>query len=94
MIKTTSRDCKNELERVNPLLAKLVDGYNLTSDEAEKLVYTIFVYDITAHHFATFIGAIHAKGETSDELLGLLNATKRLTAEFDLGIDANKMTDL
>lgn len=83
-----------KLLEINPLLAKVVDGEDLTTEEAEKLIYSIFVHDTEGMHFATFIGAIHAKGETADELLGFLNVTKQLAVKFDLGIDINKVTDL
>lgn len=83
-----------KLHIIDSLLAKLVDGEDLTAQEAEDLIYHIFVYDTDGMHFATFIGAIHAKGETADELLGFLNATKRLAVKFDLKIDINKTTDL
>ncbi len=83
-----------ELVTINPILAKLVDGTDLTAGEAEKLFYAVFVHDTEGLHFATLIGAIHAKGETADELLGFLNVTKSLAVKFDLGIDANKTIDL
>jgi anthranilate phosphoribosyltransferase len=83
-----------KLHKIDAILAKLVDGNDLTAEEAEELIYHIFVYDTEGMHFATFVGAIHAKGETADELLGFLNATKRLAVKFDLGIDVNKTTDL
>ncbi len=83
-----------KLIEVNPLLAKLVDGVDLTTDEAERLIYSIFVHDTEGMHFATFVGAIHARGETADELLGFLNVTKKLAVKFDLGLDINKTTDL
>lgn len=83
-----------KLFEINPLLAKLVDGVNLTVEEAEKLFYNVFVYDTEGLHFATLIGAIHAKGETADELLGFLKVTKGAAVKLDLRIDINKVTDL
>lgn len=84
----------NELEKIRPILAKLVDGNDLTAKEAEELIRTIFVYDEDGMHFATWVGAMHAKGETADELVGFLNATKSLAVKFDLGLDPNRTTDL
>ena len=83
-----------KLHVIDLILAKLVDGNNLNTEETEKLIFHIFLYDTEGYHLATFIGAIHAKGETEDELLGFLNATKSLTTKIDLGIDSNKVTDL
>jgi anthranilate phosphoribosyltransferase len=83
-----------KLHEIDSVLAKLVDGNDLTSKEAEDLIYHIFIYDTDGMHFATLVGALHAKGETANELLGFLNATKRLAIGFDLGINKNKITDL
>lgn len=83
-----------KLHGVDSILAKLVDGNNLTAEETEKLTYNIFVYDTEGIHFANFIGALHAKGETAEELLGFLNAEKRLATKFNTGVDINKTIDL
>jgi anthranilate phosphoribosyltransferase len=84
-----------KLHRIDGLLAKLVDGQSLTIKEAEKLTYNIFVYDTDGMHFATWVGAIHAKGETAEELAGFLNATSRLAVKFKASdFDIGKTTDL
>lgn len=84
-----------KLHEIDLLLAKLVDGNNLTAKEAEKLIHNIFVYDTEGMHYATWVGAIHAKGETPDELEGFLNATKQLAVRFNASdFDINKTTDL
>lgn len=83
-----------KLHKIDTILAKLVDGYDLTAKESEELIYHIFVYDTDGEHFATWIGANHAKGETANELLGFLNATKRLSTQFNLKLDPNKTIGL
>ncbi len=84
-----------KLHEIDQILAKLVDGNDLTAKEAEDLVYHIFVYDTDGMHYATWIGALHAKGETADELLGFLNATTKLAVKFEASnFDINKTTDL
>lgn len=84
-----------KLHRIDSILAKLVDGQSLTIKEAEKLAYNIFVNDTEGMHFATWVGAIHAKGETADELAGFLNATSKLSVKFRASdFDINKTTDL
>jgi len=84
-----------KLHEIDAILAKLVDGNDLTTKEAEKLIYHIFVYDTDGMHYATWVGALHAKGETADELLGFLNATAKLAVKFKAsGFDINKTTDL
>lgn len=82
-----------QLQKIIPIIAKLVDGNDLAYEETEKLVYTIFVHDIEGYHLATFIGAIHAKGETADELLGFINAYKKLGVRIK-NIDSGKVIDL
>lgn len=83
-----------KLHKVDSILAKLVEGYNLTAEEAEELVYHIFVYDTEGMHYATYIGAIHAKGETENELFGFLKATKRLTTRLHIKTNPDKIIDL
>ncbi len=72
----------SKLQRVMPFLARLVDGENLSADEAERLIYGIFRYDRYGLYFTTWLAANHAKGETPDELLGFLKATKKLSSEI------------
>ena len=84
-----------KLHEIDATLAKLVDGNDLTAEEAEDLIHHIFVYDTDGMHFATWVGAIHAKGETADELQGFLNATAKLAIKFEASnFDINKTTDL
>ena len=83
-----------KLSEITPYLAKLVDGQSLTVDEATKLFYDVFVYDTEAYHLAVLMGAIHAKGETSDELLGFYNAVDSLAEKLNIELDENKTIDL
>jgi anthranilate phosphoribosyltransferase len=88
-------DKLEKLHEIDFLLAELVDGNDLTVAESEKLVYHIFVYDTEGMHYATWIGAIHAKGETADELAGFLSATSKLAVKFRTSdFDPKKTTDL
>jgi len=83
-----------KLQVASPLLAKLVDGNDLMANEMEELCRAIFLYDTDGMHFAAFVGALHAKGETTQELLGFLNATKSLAVKLDVDLDPDKVTDL
>src|SRR5258706_7912794 len=83
-----------ELIKVNPLLAKVVDGQNLSADESLQLFKTIFLNDEEGYHLAILLGAIHARGETSDELLGLINTYKELTDKLNINASVDKITDL
>lgn len=83
-----------KLHETDDILAKLVDGNNITAKEAEDLTYNIFTNDREGIHFANFFGAIHAKGETDDELFGFVNAISKLAAKFEVNIDKNRTIDL
>lgn len=77
-----------------PLIAKVVDGEDLSAKESEKVFTNIFLYDKDGFHFATYIAALHAKGETADELLGLCRTHEKLGAKLKPNITSEKTTDL
>ncbi len=83
-----------KLQLITPLLAKLVDGNNLTSEEAEKVFTTTFLYDKDGYYSAVLMAAIHAKGETADELLGFVNMYKNTSVHLALNTPINQLTDL
>ena len=56
------------------VLAQLLDGRDLTSDVAGAAMAAILAGDTTPAQIAAFAIALRAKGETSDELAGLLDA--------------------
>jgi anthranilate phosphoribosyltransferase len=56
------------------LLSALVAGNDLTADHAAAAMSTILAGEATAAQIAGFLIALRAKGETSDELSGLLDA--------------------
>ena len=84
----------SKLDQIMPLIAKVVDGENLTAKESEEVFTNIFLYDTEALHFATIIAAIHTKGETSDELLGLCKVYEKLGSRIRPKIPIEKITDL
>lgn len=84
----------DKLQEIIGILAKLVDGNNLTSAESEKAFTTTFLYDKEGYYSAVLMAAIHAKGETSDELLGFVNMYKNTSTHFNLDISKTKLTDL
>lgn len=83
-----------KLHEVDNLLVKLVDGEDLSAKEAEDLIYHIFAYDKDGLRFATWLSANHAKGETPEELIGFLNASKRLSTKIDCRSDPKKIIAL
>jgi anthranilate phosphoribosyltransferase len=83
-----------KLEKTNSLIAKIVDGHNLSAAEAEEVFSNIYLCDSEGFHFATILAAIHTKGETSDELLGLCRTYEKLGSKLRPNIPAEKITDL
>jgi len=83
-----------KLSKVTRLIAKAVDGEDLTAKEAEKVFKTIFIYDKEGYHLAVLIAAMHAKGETADELLGFIRCYQKLAVKIEPQIDLNKAIDL
>jgi len=82
------------LDKIVPLIAKVVDGNDLTAKEAEEAFTTIFLHDREGFHYSILISAIHAKGETSDELLGLISVHNKLGIKLKPNILVDKTTDL
>ncbi len=82
------------LQEINPLVAKVVDGNNLTSEETKKAFTTIFLHDTEGYHLAVLLAALHAKGETADELLGLISTYRELATPLEITVNKDKITDL
>ncbi len=84
-----------KLEQIMPLIAKVVDGQNLTPEESESVFTNIFLNDKFGYHFVALLAGIHAKGETSDELLGLCRTNAELGERLNIDVvSADKITDL
>lgn len=82
------------LKLATTLIAKVVDGDDLTAEEAEGAFTDIFLYDKDGYHFLAFCAALHAKGETADELLGLCRTHKKLGEKIKPKVSPEKITDL
>jgi len=76
------------------LIAKVVDGEDLTIKESEKVFSSIFTYDHKGYYLTALISAIHAKGETVDELIGFCNTTKLLGEKINPKVPSDNITDL
>lgn len=82
------------LQQITPILAKLVDGNQLTSDESKQAFTNTFLYDTEGIHSAILMAALHAKGETADELYGLCLTYKDLATMLNPKLNQDKMIDL
>lgn len=76
------------------LINQVVRGQNLSVGEAERVFADVFLHDKQGYHLLALSAAIHAKRETSDEMLGLCMATKQLGEKIELNIDPSHITDL
>lgn len=83
-----------KLRDVTLLVNKVVQGNNLTYEEAHQAFLDIFKYDTEGFHFVSFITALHTKGETADELYGLIRTTKDLGIKIKINVPNEKITDL
>jgi len=83
-----------KLHEIDAILAKLADGNDLTTAQAENLFTNVFVNDKEGFFFATAVAAIHAKGETVDELMAFVRVYKNLAAKISINKPVNEITDL
>src|SRR5579863_7793766 len=86
------KDIDKHLLAINPIIAKVAEGNNLTLEEAKKAFMTLFLYDKESYHAAVFLSAIHAKGETDDELLGYIKTYEELAKPLNFSDEL--VTDL
>lgn len=84
-----------KLDKIMPLIAKVVEGNDLTAREAEDAFTTIFLHDHEGYHYSILISAIHTKGETPDELLGFHETYRKLSSKVKInGSRPKVVTDL
>jgi anthranilate phosphoribosyltransferase len=82
------------LHKIDQIISKLIDGNNLTSQESEEVFSTVIKEDKKGFYFTALMSAIHAKGETADELLGLMRFYKENSAIIKINAPTDKITDL
>ena len=72
-------------------LARLLDGHDLSRDEAREVMGSIMSGDATSAQIAGFLIALRAKGETADEIAGCAEAMREhvlpVTAKRDDLVD-------
>jgi anthranilate phosphoribosyltransferase len=61
---------------IQELLAKLLDGSDLTREEARQAMHEIMQGEATQAQIAGFLVALRAKGETADEIAGCAEAMR------------------
>lgn len=69
------------------LLGRLIDGHDLSSDQAEAAITQILQGDATPSQMTAFMIALRAKGETAHELEGMLHAVRAAGNRVQLSPD-------
>lgn len=82
------------LNELTPLIRKIMDGKDLTADEAEKVVTVTAVEDTGGYYNLAFTAGILAKGLSEDELYGLVKGLQRFSIQVELDIDPGTITDV
>lgn len=82
------------LSDITPLIRKLIDGENLTSEEVKKIIVTTSKEDSEGYYYLAFTTSILTKGLTEDELFGLIEGLQEFAVKIDIKIDPKEVTDL
>jgi anthranilate phosphoribosyltransferase len=69
---------------VRDILNRLVDGYDLTADEAADLMGRMMDDELTPIQLGAVMVALRAKGETSDEVVGFARTMRSRARQIDL----------
>ena len=66
------------------IVARLREGRDLTADEGHALMSAMLAGEVTRTDVADVLLALKAKGETSDEIAGMLRAVREMSTFVDL----------
>ena len=72
------------------LVRKLMSRQNLSRAESAELLETILRQDSQGWKFLAFSVAAQTKGETVEELLGMCDAMRALTGDYQLNLDGRR----
>ena len=75
------------MAKITEYLEMLLEGSDLTSTEAGKLLDTVFEGEVADVQIAAFLAAMRAKGATADELAGLAGSLRKHAVQVETGID-------
>lgn len=82
------------LKEILSLIQKVSEGQDLTAKESERAFNEIIERDLESYYFFAFTIGLHAKGETSEELLGFYRSYRRLLPEIRVNIGAHNIIDV
>ena len=69
---------------IRDAIAALVEGRDLTSDEAAQAMSEIMEGDTTPAQIGAFLTALHVKGETADEIVGMARAMRERSLRVEV----------
>jgi len=75
-------------------LCKMIEGEDLTAEEAKKSFASIIREEKDSYFLTAFFAILSTKGETTEELYGLCQALSEFCPHLTVGIDPNVITDL
>lgn len=81
------------LSDATPFIRKVSEGQNLTAAETEKVLDLVIKEDTEGWFIWSLFLALHTKGETGDELLGVCRSYVKRLPKLDPKIDIDNITD-
>jgi len=82
-----------QLSDVTPIINRLIERKNLTAEETEEALDLVWAKDQEGWYIWSLMLALHTKGETSDELLGVCRSFNKFSAKLEPKLDPNTITD-
>lgn len=76
------------------LIRKMMSRQNLTRAESAEVLETILRKDQEGWQILAYAVASQTKGETVEEMLGMIDAMRRLTGEYDLDLKGRQPMDI
>lgn len=85
----------NGVRSWSQIIGQLVSGNDLSVGEAEQAMNTVLRGEATPSQISAFVVALSSKGETADELHGMLSSVMAAASRVDLPIDiASRCIDI
>lgn len=78
---------------IDEVLEKLLDGDNLSVDEAEKAMDRLMSGDLDEAQIGAFLTALRSSGETAEEIAGFAQVMREHAKSFDLSEDYRPLVD-
>lgn len=82
------------LNDLTPLIQKLTEKKNLTTEEARLALNILTREDLDSYFYFVFTAALHTKGETSDELLGFYRSLQEFIPQITVQGDISNIIDV